>query len=259
MKPHRMTLLSSCLLVSCLAQAKIVTKTVLYHDGGQVLEGYMAYDDAKGKRPCVLIFHDWDGLGDYEKMRAQMIAKLGYTALAADVYGRGIRPKNQQESATESGKYGKDRRLARRRAMAAFRFAAGQKQVDRNKIAAIGYCFGGMVSLELGRAAAPLKGIVPFHGNLSNPTPADARNIKGPVLVLHGADDPLVPKAQVAAFEREMKAAKKSYRIVAYPGAVHAFTVKEAGNDKSKGAAYNAAADRKSWTELVAFLKKAYK
>ena len=259
MKHSRVAVLFSLVLVASFASAKIVTKTVIYRDGMQVLEGYMAYDDAKGKRPCVLIFHDWDGLGDYEKMRAQMIAKLGYTALAADVYGRGIRPKNQQESAAESSKYGKDRRLARRRAMAAFRFAAGQKQVDRNKIAAIGYCFGGMASLELGRAAAPLKGIVPFHGNLSNPTPADARNIKGSVLVLHGADDPLVPKAQVAAFEREMKAAKKPYRIVAYPGAVHSFTIKEAGNNKASGVAYNAEADRKSWAELVAFLKKAYK
>lgn len=241
------------------AQGEIVSKTVLYRDGGQVLEGYMVYDDAKGKRPCVLIFHDWDGLGAYEKSRAEQIARLGYTALAADVYGRGIRPKNQQESAAESGKYGKDRRLARRRAMAAFRFAAGQQQVDRNKIAAIGYCFGGMVALELGRAGAPLKGIAPFHGNLSNPTPADARNIKGPVLVLHGADDPLVPKAQVAAFEREMKAAKKPYRIVAYPGAVHAFTIKEAGNNKASGVAYNAEADRKSWAEIVAFLRKSFK
>ena len=259
MKPYRLAVLFSLAFAASFATAKIVTKTVIYRDGMQVLEGFMAYDDAKGKRPCVLIFHDWDGLGDYEKMRAQMIAKLGYSVLAADVYGRGVRPKNQQESAAESGKYGKDRRLARRRAMAAFRFAAGQKQVDRNKVAAIGYCFGGMVSLELGRAAAPLRGIAPFHGNLSNPTPADARNIKGPVLVLHGADDPLVPKAQVAAFEREMKAAKKSYRIIAYPGAVHSFTIKEAGNNKMTGVAYDPQADRKSWAEMTSFLKKAFK
>lgn len=259
MNYSRIGFLFAFAFTSSIGSAKIVTKTVLYRDGMQVLEGYMAYDDANIKRPCVLVFHDWDGLGEYEKMRAKQIAALGYTALAADVYGRGVRPKNQQESAAESGKYGKDRRLARRRAMAAFRFAAGQKQVDRNKIAAIGYCFGGMVALELGRAAAPLKGIAPFHGNLSNPTPADARNIKGPVLVLHGADDPLVPKSQVAAFEREMKAAKKSYRIVAYPGAVHSFTIKSAGSNKASGVAYNAEADRKSWAELVAFLRKASK
>lgn len=238
------------------AHAKLVSKTVLYRDGGQVLEGYMVFDDAKSNRPCVLIFHDWDGLGAYEKMRAQMIAKLGYTVLAADVYGRRIRPKNQQQSAAESSKYGKDRRLARRRAMAAFRYVAGQKQVDRNRIAAIGYCFGGMIALELGRAGAPLKGIAPFHGNLSNPTPADARNIKGAVLVLHGADDPLVPKAQVTAFEREMKRANKPYRIIAYPGAVHSFTIKEAGNNKASGVAYNADADRKSWGEMVSFFRR---
>ena len=157
--------------LSAMGFAKLITKTVLYHDGGTVLEGFMAYDDAKGKRPCVLVIQDWDGLGDYEKMRAQQIAKLGYTALAVDIYGRGIHPKNPKESGEEAGKYMKDRMLARRRIMAGLRYAMGQPQVDRNKIAAIGYCFGGMVALELGRGGAPVKGIVTFHGNLSNRRP----------------------------------------------------------------------------------------
>jgi dienelactone hydrolase len=241
------------------ASAKLVTKMVLYRDGGQVLEGYFAYDDAKGKRPCVLIAHDWDGLGEYEKRRARQLASLGYTGLAIDVYGRGVRPKNVQESAALAAKFDKDRRLTRRRIGAAMRFAMGQPQTDRSRIAAIGYCFGGMVALELARLGAPIRGVVSFHGSLSNPAPGDARFIKAQVLILHGAADPHVPKSQVAAFEKEMKAAKKPYRLVAYPGAVHSFTIKEAGNVKSHGVAYDANADKKSWAEMAAFLKRIFK
>lgn len=240
------------------AIAKPTSKTILYREGGTVLEGYMAYDDAKGKRPCVLIVHDWNGIDGYEKGRADQLAKLGYTAIAVDIYGRGVRPKNPQESAAESGKYGKDRTLTRKRIMAAYNFATRQPQVDAKHVATIGYCFGGMVALELARSGAPVQGVVAFHGNLSNPTPADAKFIKCPVLILHGADDPFVPRAQVAAFEKEMKAAKKSYKLIAYPGAVHAFTVPTAGNDPKTGAAYNAAADKKSWAEMLAFFKKVF-
>jgi dienelactone hydrolase len=255
----RRFLVLALIAIPVFAVAKVVTKTVLYHEGKTVLEGFMAYDDSKGKRPCVLIVHDWDGLGDYEKMRAKQIASLGYTALAVDIYGRGVRPKPPQAAGAESGKYAKDRMLTRRRIGMAMRYASGQPQVDRKRIAVMGYCFGGMVALELGRAGNPVKGIVSFHGNLSNPNPSDAKDIKGQVLILHGAADPFVPKAQVAAFEKEMKAAKRPYRIVVYPGAVHAFTVKEAGNNPKSGAAYNASADKKSWAEMSSFFKRVLK
>lgn len=241
------------------ASAAIVTKTVHYREGGTTLEGRLVYDDKRAKRPCVIVVHDWNGPDDYELGRAKQLAGQGYTALVADIYGRGIRPKNPQESAAESAKYGADRALTRRRIGAAVRFAMNQPQVDRNRIAAIGYCFGGMVVLELARMGAAVQGVVSFHGNLSNPKPSDARLIRTQVLVLHGAADPLVPPAQVAAFEREMKAAKKPYKLVAYPNAVHSFTQKHAGNDPSTGVAYNAEADRKSWSELQTFLKRVLK
>lgn len=241
------------------AQSAIVTKTVLYREGGTTLEGKLVYDDKRINRPCVVVVHDWNGPDNYELGRAKQLAAMGYTAMVADVYGRGVRPKNNTESAAESAKYGKDRALTRRRIGAAVRFAMAQPQVDNKRVAAIGYCFGGMVVLELARMGANIRGVASFHGNLSNPKPNDALLIRTQVLVLHGAADPLVPKAQVAAFEAEMKKAKKPYKLVAYPKAVHSFSLKHAGNDPSTGVAYNADADRKSWAELAAFLKRVFR
>jgi dienelactone hydrolase len=255
----RFVSLSLLLTLATSAISAIREQTVLYREGGTVMEGTMVYDPQKGKRPCVLVVHDWNGPDAYELGRARQLAALGYTAMVVDIYGRGVRPKNNQESAAESGKYGKDRRLTRKRIMAAYNYASRQPWVDGKRIAAIGYCFGGMVVLELARMGAPARGVASFHGNLSNPNPAEARFIKSQVLVLHGAADPLVPKAQVAAFEKEMKAAKKPFKLVAYPGAVHSFSLKHAGNDPKTGVAYNAEADKKSWAELQSYLKRLFR
>jgi len=254
-------LVLSCLVfvLASTAVSAVTTKTVVYREGGTVLEGTMVYDEAKGKRPCVLVVHDWNGPDDYELGRAKQLAALGYTAMVVDIYGKGVRPKNVDESAKESAKYGADRLLTRKRIMAAYNYASRQPMVDGKRVAAIGYCFGGMVVLELARAGAPARGVATFHGNLSNPRPLEARFIKCPVLVLHGAADPFVPKSQVAAFEKEMKAAKKPYKLVAYPGAVHAFTIKGVDKLGLSGAKYDASADQKSWTELKTFLTKAFK
>jgi dienelactone hydrolase len=146
--------------------------------------------------------------------------------------------------------------LLRARAQAALDEILKLKFVNPKKVVAIGYCFGGTTALELARSGAPLVGTVSFHGGLATPTPEDAKNIKGKVLVLHGADDPYVPAKEVADFKEEMKKAKVKMDFVAYKGAVHAFTIPEAGNDNSKGAAYNAEADKKSWVEFQKFLKK---
>lgn len=224
-----------------------------------VLEGKMVYDPAKGKRPCVLVIHDWNGPDDYELGRAKQLVALGYTAMVVDIYGKGVRPKTVAECSAESGKYAGDRTLTRKRIMAAYNYAIRQSMVDPKRMAAIGYCFGGMVALELARGGAPAKGVVTFHGNLTNPKPFDAKFILAQVLVLHGAADPFVPKAQVAAFEKEMKAAKKPYRLVAYPGAVHAFTIKGVESLGLDGVAYQAEADRKSWDEMKRFLARVLK
>lgn len=233
------------------AKAEIITKTIEYKQGDTTLEGYLAYDGAAtGARPGILIVHQWKGLGPYEKMRAEMLAKMGYVAFAADIYGKGVRPSSMQEAGAQAGKYKNDRPLLRSRVTAGLETLRQQKGVDTKKIAAIGYCFGGTTVLELARSGADISGVVSFHGGLSTPTPDDAKNIKAKILACHGADDPNVPPAEVAAFEQEMRDAKIDWELVAYGNAVHSFTDKSAGNDNSKGAAYNEKADKRSWEAM---------
>jgi dienelactone hydrolase len=171
-------------------------------------------------------------------------------AFACDIYGKGIRPTAMPDAVAQAGKYKGDRALLRKRVNAGLETLLKQEGVDKKRVAAIGYCFGGTSVLELARSGADVSGVVSFHGGLSSPTPEDAKNIKAKVLALHGADDPNVPPAEVAAFEKEMRDAKVDWQLVAYGGAVHSFTDKSAGNDNSKGAAYNEKADRRSWEAM---------
>jgi dienelactone hydrolase len=241
------------------AYAAIHSETVEYQDGDAVLQGYLAYDDAlQGPLPGVLIVHEWTGLGSYVKRRAQEIAGLDYVAFAADIYGKGIRPKNQEEAAVQAGIYKKDRALMRRRVNAGLQALEKDPRVDRSRLAAIGYCFGGTTVLELARSGADVRGVVSFHGGLDSLAPEDAKNIKAKVLVLHGADDPLSPPKDVAAFQDELRKAGVDYQFVFYGGAVHSFTNPDAGNDPSKGAAYNASADRRSWEAMKQFLMEIF-
>jgi dienelactone hydrolase len=246
-------------LLCGLIQGAVVTKTIEYADGPTVLEGYLAYDDSlKPPRPGVLIVHEWTGLGSYVKGRAEQLAKLGYIAFAVDIYGKGIRPQNTEEAAAQAGIYRQDRSLMRRRITAGLDWLRQNSLVDPNRIAAIGYCFGGGVVMELARSGASVAGVVSFHGNLDTPHPEDARNIKAKVLVLHGADDPYVGPEQVTAFEKEMREAGVDWQMVVYGGAVHSFTNPASGNDPAKGAAYNAVADRRSWDEMKRFFKEIF-
>lgn len=240
------------------AQAKLVTKTVEYKEGATVLEGYLAYDDSKGLKPGIVVVHDWMGLSDDTKKRADMLAGLGYVALAADIYGKGVRARDAAEAGKLATQYKSDVKLLRARVTAAYDYLKAQASVDKTKMAAMGYCFGGTTALELARSGAALKGVISFHGGLATPNPADAKNIKGRVLALHGADDPYVGPAEVAGFEKEMRDAKLDWQLVAYGNAVHAFTVKAAGNDNSKGAAYNEKADKRSWIAMNDFLKEIF-
>jgi dienelactone hydrolase len=242
------------------ARGEIVSRPVEYKQGDTVLEGYSVYDDATpGKRPGVLVVHQWKGLGDYEKKRAEMLARMGYNVFAADIYGKGVRPQTPGEAGAQAGKYKSDRGLLRARVRAGFDVLAQHELTDPKRIAAIGYCFGGTTVLELARSGADIAGVVSFHGGLSSPTPADARNIKARVLALHGADDPNVPAKEVAGFEEEMRQAGVDWQLVAYGGAVHSFTDWGAGNDNSKGAAYNEKADRRSWEAMKQFFAELFK
>jgi dienelactone hydrolase len=240
------------------AEAKVQVQTIDYQQGGTVLEGWLVADDQQfGKRPGVVIFPSFNGPGDNEKNRAEMLAKLGYVAFVADVYGKGIRPANGKEAGAEMSKYMKDRALLTQRAKAAFDQLRADPRVDPGHLAAIGYCFGGAGALDLARSGAPLKIIVTFHGQLTSPTPQDDNNIKGRVLALHGADDPIVGPKEQDAFKKEMTDAHVDWQLVLYSGTVHAFTAKSAGNDNSTGTAYNEAADKRSWDEMERAFKDA--
>src|ERR1700690_2287719 len=242
------------------AQAAIQTKTVEYKQGDTVLEGFVAWDDAiPGARPGILVVHQWMGLTDYEKHRAEMLAQLGYVAFCADIYGKGIRPQTTAEAGAQAGKYKGDRQLLRARVNAGLEALRQQPLVDPKSIAAIGYCFGGTTVIELARSGADVAGIVSFHGGLDSPTPADGRNIKGKVLVCHGADDPFEKPQDLARFESEMRDSKVDWQLIKYGGAVHSFTQPMAGDDNSKGAAYNEKADKRSWEAMTQFFGEIFK
>jgi len=239
------------------AEAAMITKTVEYKEGDTVLEGYLAYDDAiKEKMPAVLIVHEWTGIGPYVKKRAEQIAGLGYVAFAVDIYGKGVRPAGPDEAGKQASIYRKDRQLMRRRAAAGLEEVKKLSFVDTSRIAAMGYCFGGGVVLEMARSGADLKGVVSFHGNLDTPNPSDAKNIKGAVLVCHGADDPHVSQESIAAFQKEMRDAKIDWQMIFYGNAVHSFTNPDAGNDPSKDSAYNKEADTRSWQAMKDFFNE---
>lgn len=240
--------------------AAIQTKTVEYKQGDTTLAGVIVYDDAvKTPRPGVLIVHQWMGITEYEKTRATMLAKLGYVAFCADIYGKGVHPKDTKEAGAEATKYKTDRALLRARVNAGLAEFKKSELVDTKRIAAIGYCFGGTTVLELARSGAELSGVVSFHGGLDSPAPADGKNIKCKVLACHGADDPFVPAKDLTAFESEMRDSKVDWQLISYGGAVHSFTQPMAGNDNSKGAAYNEAADRRSWEALKQFLSELFR
>ncbi len=261
MKHLRILVLAATILASSLSFAKVVTEKVDYKSGAHALEGFISYDTdfakAGKKIPGVVIVHDWMGVSDYVKMRAEQMAKLGYVAFVADIYGKGIRPKDTNEAGALATQYKTgDRKELRARSEAAFNELKKNTFVDTAKVSAMGYCFGGTAALEMARMALPLKGVVSFHGGLSAANMTDAKNIKSKVLVLHGAIDPYVNAAEVTNFQKEMNDAAVDYQFVAYSGAVHAFTEKHVGTDIKTGAAYNEKADQRSFVAMKSFLEE---
>jgi len=254
-------ILSIALLAGLLAQsalAAVQTKEVTYKDGKTELKGFLAWDDAvQGARPGILVIHQWMGLTDYEKGRAKQLAGLGYTAFAADIYGPDA-PKDMKEAGAAAGKYKGDRELYRRRLAAALKTLKAQQEVNPQQTAAIGYCFGGMGSLELARMNADTLGVVCFHGALDKSKLDTADKIKARVLVLHGGSDPYGPAPVVNDLEKELDGAKADWQVVKYAGAVHAFTQPDAGNDPSKGVAYNESADKRSWIAMKDFFNEIF-
>lgn len=246
------------------ARAEVIANMVEWTADGVTFEGTLVFDDVQlaaknGKLPGVLVVHQWMGPSDYEFMRARMLAELGYVAFVADVYGVKVRPTDGKQAGAAAGGLKGDRAELRKRMRANLERMMAQPQVDVGRLAAIGYCFGGTAVLELARSGANIDGVVSFHGGLDSPAPKDGMNITAKVLVLHGAADPFVKKEDLDAFIAELDAARVDWQRVDYARAVHAFTQKEAGDDPTKGAAYDERADRRSWEHMKTFLAEVLK
>lgn len=253
----RMLLTLVPMVFAMAAHAAVKSDVITYTQGDVTMQGWVASDGAKaGKRPGVVLVHDWFGATDHQKAQAEALAAKGYVVLVADVYGRGVRPADAKAASGEAGKLYGNRALLRARLQAALDQLSARKDVDATRLAAIGYCFGGMSALEMARAGMPLKAVVSFHGSLGAADPADAKNVKAKLLVLHGADDPYVKPEEVKGFMDEMNAAKVDWQMVHYSGAVHSFTDERAGTDNTKGAAYNADAARRSWRAMLDFFEE---
>ncbi|HYP67071.1 MAG TPA: dienelactone hydrolase family protein [Thiobacillaceae bacterium] len=259
----RKILFAALLLAALPALASVVGKQVVYKANGLSMKGYVAYDNAiKGKRPGVLVVHEWWGLNDYARKRANMLAQKGYIALAVDMYGNGKTADHPKDAGALATAVGKDPAAALARFKAAMTTLEHQPLTDDGEIAAIGYCFGGGQVLNMARAGLPLKGVVSFHGTLGTDRPAKPGQIKAKVRVFTGAADPFVPPEAVAAFEKEMQDAQVDYKLVSYPGAMHAFTNPDAdknGKQFNLPLKYDAAADQDSWTQTLAFFKEIFK
>lgn len=226
-----------------------------YAADGATMRGYLAFEAGGSPKPGVLVFHEGPGLGDFAMAKARQLASLGYVALAADMFGERRQAKNLQEVATLVGTLRAEPERLRERGHAALATLAGLPQVDHGRLAAIGFCFGGSVVLELARAGAELKAVISFHGVLATKLPATEGQVKASVLVLTGAEDPLAPPDHVAAFEQEMRAAKVAdWQVVSYGNTLHGFTNPAADGSMMRTALYHPQSDRRAWAAMQAFL-----
>lgn len=235
----------------------IQSSLVEYEDGGLSMEGCLAIDSRHSKPvPLVLIAHAWAGQGEIERSKAAELAKLGYAGFAVDLYGKGQRGNSVEENTALMTPFMQDRARVVRGMSAALDFARGLDGIDDQRVAAIGFCFGGLCVLDLARSGADLSGVVSFHG-LFAPSPLPASAIKAKVLALHGWDDPMVPHEQVVALGQELTAAGADWQIHAYGNTKHAFSNPDA-NDEALGTVYNAVADRRSWLAMKNFLAEVF-
>ena len=251
--------LAAALLTQGPPRARVQTREVEYRQGDTVLKGFIAWNDAAtGKRPGVLVVHEWWGLNEHARNQARRLADAGYVGFALDLYGNGkvtTHPKDAQAFVAEATK---DPAVLAARFNAALDVLKKDPRVDTTRIAAIGYCFGGAVALGMARAGAPLAAVVTFHGALSTQTPAQRGKVKARILVLAGGADPFVPPEQVDAFKKEMQAAGAHFEVVSYPGAKHGFTNPDAATYGMEQLAYNATADRASWAAMLKLFREVF-
>lgn len=235
----------------------IISNTVGYLDGDVLLEAFFAFDDSlSGRRPAVLINHTWAGRDDFVAEKAKKLAALGYVGFAVDMYGKGVLGSDAEENAKLMQPFMQDRQLLKKRMMAALYAVKLMPWVDDSRIAAIGFCFGGLCSLDLARAGADLKGVVSFHG-LLGALDDNSHPIKAKILALHGHDDPMVPVEQVIAFEKEMTKAGADWQLHTFGNTQHAFT-NPLANNPDFGTVYQPEADKRSWILMENFLAEIF-
>jgi len=233
-------------------------RLIEYRDGDTLLEGYLAYDDAvQGPRPCVIIGHTWAGRSDFENQRAEKLAGYGYVTFALDMYGKGKGGDDPTENAALMQPFLDDRSVLQQRMEAALAAASEQPETDTSKIASMGYCFGGLCSLDLARTNTDILAAISFHGLFNPPGNTEGNKITAKVLCLHGNDDPMVPTDSVIALQEELSEAGADWQIHAYGNTSHAFS-KPSANSPEMGMMYSATADRRSWTSLINFLEEAF-
>lgn len=235
----------------------LVKKLIDYRDGNTLLEGFYVYDDQHtGKRPAVLVAHDWSGKNEFACKKAEKLAELGYVGFALDMYGKGKLGSTKEEKSALMSPLAADRTLLQHRILAAFETVKSLEQVDSARIGAIGFCFGGLCVLDLARSGADVKGVVSFHGLLNAPDKVTGKKIKAKILALHGYDDPMVTHDNVIQFGNEMTQAHVDWQLHMYGNTMHAFTNPEA-NDPGFGTVYNKIADVRSWEAMKDFFAEA--
>lgn len=254
--------MSALLLLSTIVQAEVTGREVNYSGGGLDMQGYLAWDDAvEGKRPGILVVHEWWGHNEYARERARQLAELGYTALAVDMYGEGRSTRHPEEAQGFMEEALAKAEGLQERFTAALAVLENDPRTEADNIAAIGYCFGGGVVLNMARAGVDLDGVVSFHGGLEPIQPAQPDEVKAEILVFNGAADPMVTEEQIAAFKNEMDAAGAEYEFVNYPGVKHSFTnpaADELAQTTDLPIAYDPEADRDSWQRMQAFFKRIF-
>lgn len=237
---------------------EILTRQIEYKDGDILLEGYMAWDDTSSdRRPGVLISHAWAGRSEFEESKAEQLAELGYVGFALDLYGKGVRGSNPEQNRALMEPLLDDRAMLQRRMHLALENIRKQKEVDGERVAAMGFCFGGLCVLDLARTGADILGAASFHGLFNSPGNTDDNKISAKVLVMHGWDDPMATPDQVLSLADELSAMEADWQIHAYGNTLHAFT-NPAADDAAMGTVYNADADRRSWQSLQLFLAEIF-
>ena len=250
-----------CLLISVAtdARAEIETRRITYKDGDTTLVGHLYYDvEQAGQRPGVLVVHEWWGLNKYARTRARMLAEMGYVAFALDMYGQGKSTTERHTAQEWATAHYKDLTMMRRRAALGLNVLRSEALVDKKRIAAIGYCFGGSTVLQLAYAGADIAGVVSFHGNTLPPSEEDVKRIKAGILVCHGAADPFVPQERLQSFVDAVNGKGVDFQVIQYGGAVHSFTNPGAGDDNASGSAYNAKADARSWAHMQVYFEELF-